>query len=567
VSRRPGLLAGLKHRDFRLLMIAFSGSTVGNWAYNVALAVWIFDRTGSPAWVGAATIARFVPAFLFSAYGGVVAERFERVRLMVSLDVIGGTLMVLLAVETALNVPVLVVIATAVMNAIISTAYEPAVAALTPQLVGERDLGSANALRNTIESIAVIAGPGLGAVVALLGSPAVAIAVTALTYFASAITVARLRERSAPVDVTEAGGAGAVSQMLVGVKAIASSRTVAALVAYSIIATLVYGIDSVLFVVLSRDVLGTGAEGYGYLLAGLGAGGIIGAALVTRLESRRNLSLVILIGMATYCLPTLLFLVISDPVVAFFVQVIRGAGTLVVDVLAITAMQRTLSRDLLARVFGAFNAAMTAAVALGALAAPVILAIGGVDALLWVAGLVIPAACLLGWPALRAVDRQATARQAALAPRVGFLLACDLFAAVAEGAVDQLASSADEIDVAAGQVVIREGDAAEDLYVVMTGRLAVTAQGEARNSSHLSHLGSVGPGDYFGEIGLIAQLPRTATVTASEPSRVLRCDGAAFVTALTEMAPSPALLASAARRLSRTHPSLSMPRLARPGHG
>jgi hypothetical protein len=70
VARGPGLLSSLKHRDFRLLMFAFSGSSIGSWAYNVALAVWIFEETGSPAWVGAATIARMVPAFLFSPTEG-----------------------------------------------------------------------------------------------------------------------------------------------------------------------------------------------------------------------------------------------------------------------------------------------------------------------------------------------------------------------------------------------------------------------------------------------------------------------------------------------------------------
>jgi len=273
VARGPGLLSSLKHRDFRLLMFAFSGSSIGSWAYNVALAVWIFEETGSPAWVGAATIARMVPAFLFSPYGGVVADRYERVRLMVVLDVLGAVLMVALAVETALGLPVLVVIATAVVNSALSTAYEPAVAALTPQLVGERDLGSANALRNTIDNAAVVVGPGLGAIVLLFGSPPLAIAVNSLSYGVSAVLVARMRQRSEPVDVTEGGEAGAFRQMLVGIKAITSSPVAGVLVAYSVVATLVFGIDTVLFVVLSRDLLGTGAEGYGYLLAGLGVGG------------------------------------------------------------------------------------------------------------------------------------------------------------------------------------------------------------------------------------------------------------------------------------------------------
>src|SRR4028118_119819 len=86
MAKRPGLTSRPKHRDFRFLMAAFTGSATGSWAYNVALVVYVFDETGSAAWVGASTIVRFVPALLFSPYGGVIAERYERVRLMTVID-------------------------------------------------------------------------------------------------------------------------------------------------------------------------------------------------------------------------------------------------------------------------------------------------------------------------------------------------------------------------------------------------------------------------------------------------------------------------------------------------
>ena len=100
--RQPGLLTSLRHRDFRLLMGATAVSVACSWAYNVALTVWIFEETGSAAWVGAATIGRFLPALLFSAYAGVIAERFERVRLMVILDLDSAVVMLVLALEMAL---------------------------------------------------------------------------------------------------------------------------------------------------------------------------------------------------------------------------------------------------------------------------------------------------------------------------------------------------------------------------------------------------------------------------------------------------------------------------------
>lgn len=552
MSNKPGLVTSLRHRDFRLLMAAFTASAIGSWAYNIALAVWIFDETGSAGWVGAATIGRFVPALLFSAYGGVLADRFERVRLMVVLDLAAFAAMLLLAFETAVGAPVVLAIATAALTSTLSTAYEPAVAAMTPQLVGERDLGSANALRNTIDNVCVIAGPGLGAVILLVGPPWVAISINALTFLVSAIVVGRIRARSKPVDVTEGGQVGAFRQMAVGAKAIASSPSASVLVAYSIIATFVFGIDTVLFVVLSRDVLGTGAEGYGYLLAGLGVGGVAAAGIVTRLERKPRLGLVILAGMATYCLPTLVFLVAGNPVLAFVIQIVRGAGTLVVDVLAVTALQRSLPNDLLARVFGAFNAFLLAAILLGAVVAPVLIEQVSLDAALWFSGLAIPVLCLLGWPVLRRMDRESVARDALLAPKVNLLAACNLFADVSAGGIDQLAGASTEVTVEAGQSVVREGEPADAFYVVAEGRLSVTARGESDTVETLNDLSA---GDYFGEIGLIEQIPRTATVTPTTKTVLLRIDGSAFLEALTQSAPSPALLDGASLRLRRTHPS------------
>src|SRR6266508_5842428 len=85
-EKNAGLLNALRFPDFRRLMMAFAVSAAGSWAYNVGLAVYVYEQTHSAAWVGAATIGRFVPSLLFGAYGGVLAERFERVRLMAGLD-------------------------------------------------------------------------------------------------------------------------------------------------------------------------------------------------------------------------------------------------------------------------------------------------------------------------------------------------------------------------------------------------------------------------------------------------------------------------------------------------
>jgi len=137
------------------------------------------------------------------------------------------------------------------------------------------------------------------------------------------------------------------------------------------------------------------------------------------------------------------------------------------------------------------------------------------------------------------------------------LTRCDLFAEVSAGAVKQLAEAATEVQVEAGKSVVREGEPADAYHVIASGALGVGSRGERPEPVVL---GEMRDGEFFGEIGLIEHIPRTATVTATRPSRLLRIDGAAFLEALTESAPSPALLDGASLRLRRTHPSQPLTR-------
>src|SRR5439155_38068 len=217
----------------RLLFGGLLISATGNWAYNVALLAYVFDHTHSLGWVGAAGLGRLLPSLLFSAYAGVVAERFERVRVMVSSDLLCVVFQTVLAI------------------------------------------------------VACAAGP--------------------------------------------------LAQMLVGVRTILHSPAARVPVALCALASFVYGTDTVLFVAVSEGRLGTGSEGFGYLLAGLGVGGVLAAGVVNRLAGSRRLAMIVTASIALYCLPTALLTLVHSPALAFGLQVLRGASTLVVDVLAVTA--------------------------------------------------------------------------------------------------------------------------------------------------------------------------------------------------------------------------------------
>ncbi len=545
--RTGGLRSALRHRDFRLLICALAISGAGSWAYNVALTVYVFERTHSPGWAGAVTIGRFVPSLVLGPYSGVVAERFERVRLMVALDLGCAALMSALSLLAALRGPALAAIALGGACAVVASPYLPAVTAITPQLVPEDELASANTLRNTVDNLVVIAGPAFGALLLVLGSATAAFAANAASFALSALVVSRLRARSAPVDVTEGGSVGPLRQMLVGVRAIVASSPASLLVLYCAVASFVYGTDTVLFVVVAQQRLGTGAGGYGWLLAGLGIGGVLAAPLVQRVSAWSRLGPAILGGMALYCLPTLLLLVVRQPAIAVLAQVVRGGGTLVVDVMALTALQRAVPEDRLARVFGAFYTLVLVAISLGALLTPLVLRAGGVDVALWLAGAGVPALCLLGWPALRAMDERNVVLLSRISARVALLERAAILAGAPHAALERLATASTGLEVPAGTDVVVEGADADALYLIEWGSMRV----RARRDGAERQLAVLGPGEVFGEIGVLEGIPRTATVTASEASRLLRIDGATFAAVLVDNAVHPSLLGRAEARLGR----------------
>ncbi len=302
-------------------------------------------------------------------------------------------------------------------------------------------------------------------------------------------------------------------------------------------------------IVLSDERLGTGADGYGYLLAGLGVGGLAAAGLVNRISALPRLGTAILAGMAVYCLPTLFFLVVESPVAAFAIEVVRGGGTIIVDVLAVTALQRSLPADKLGRVFGAFFTFVLAAISLGAFVTPLALAATSLDATLWMAGLGIPVLCLLGLPVLRRMDNANVATVAALEPRIAVLQRAAILAEASRPVLERLASNAEEITVDAGTDVVREGQDADAFYVIESGSMAVRSRGGEAMERELP---SMAEGQYFGEIGLLRRIPRTATVTAREPSTLLKITAEDFLEALTTGSASVSMLEGARTRLART---------------
>jgi MFS family permease len=545
----------LSIRDVRLLFTGLTISTTGGWAYNVALLAFVYSRTHSLGWVGAAGFVRFLPALLLSPYAGVIVERTDRMRVMIFTNSLGMVWQCALAVVALTKGPVVLALAFSVLGAASNVFEAPAVGATLPTLVSENDLVAANALQSTIDNLTVILGPAVGAVLLLAGSPALVFFVNAATFGIAAVLVSQIKHKTAAVDVTEGGTAGVFKQMGVGVRAILGARSARVLVGLCALVSFVYGTDTVLFVGVSTHKLGTGANGFGYLLAGLGIGGLLMAGAVDKLASRGKLAWVIIGGVAGYTLPTALLTVIHSPVIAVIVEVFRGGSTLVVDVLALTALQRAVPREQLGRVMGSFFAFVIAAIALGTVIAPAVSnALGLNAALLILAG----APFLLGLftlPALQKVDRDTAAASAILAPKVALLEQLGIFATATRPLLERLASEAQESEFTSGTQIITEGAEADYLYVLVEGTVEVTAGGESGGPA--KPIRTMQAPTYFGEIGILERMPRTANVIAADDCRCLLIDGEELLDAVQSANASTSMLSRARSLLAVTHPSES----------
>jgi CRP-like cAMP-binding protein len=308
-----------------------------------------------------------------------------------------------------------------------------------------------------------------------------------------------------------------------------------------------------LLVAVSQRQLGTGAHGFGYLLAGLGVGGVLMAPVVNHLAASRRLATIIVAGMALYCLPTGLLVVLHAPGLAFVVEVVRGAGTLVVDVLAVTALQRSVAPELVSRVFGVYFALVLAAISLGAILAPLLVNGPGLHPALLALAFGPVLLGLLGYPALLNLDRAAGARLRELEPRIALLEHLGIFASASRTVLERLAAVCHPLTVSANTVIVAEGQPADALFVLAAGQVEVSVQAATGSRS----LRTMEAENYFGEIGLLAGIPRTATVTALTHCDLYRIEANDFLEALTTLPPATAFLDVARSRLARTHPALT----------
>jgi MFS family permease len=511
-----------RNRNLRKLEAAWAGSVIGAWAYTVGISVYAYQHGGATA-VGVIAAVRWIAAGVISPFAAVLGDRYDNRWVMASSDLGRTILIAACAVAVAGGAPAMIVYVLSVLVTVSTTPFRPAEAALTPSLSRTpEELTAANVVATTIESLGMFGGPALGGLLLAASGTVTVFVVTAGCHLWSALLISTIRPpQQVKEPVTGPDEAeGGLGELLAGLRTTVQESRLRLLIGLCSAQAFVDGMLNVLIVVIALKLLHGDEAAVGYLNSAVGIGGLIGAVVTAALVARKRLASDFGLGVFIWGLPIALVAVWPKLGFALLLLGIVGIGNTMVDVFGVTLLQRSAPDALIARVFGVLESAGLISVALGALVAPAVLALVGTRATLVVAGVLLPALVIPSWPTLTAVDRTA------LIPteRIALLRAIPIFAPLPEPTLERLAAELVPAEVPAGTTIFRRGDEGDRFYVIEDGSVDVHV-----DSGPAVELGR---GDFFGEIALLRDVPRTATVTARTDTRLYGLNWNAFVPAV-----------------------------------
>ncbi|HEX7197560.1 MAG TPA: MFS transporter [Candidatus Limnocylindria bacterium] len=504
------------HALARLLAGEFI-SGIGDWLYLVAVLVVVYAESNSAVLLGIVGAARILPYVLLSVPAGIVADRFDRRMVLLVTDVARGILMLVLVAAVLVDVPTIVIVALSILAACFSTFFGPAIAALLPMLVDESDLGPANSAWATLDNVAFILGPALAGILLAGGGLEFAFLLNAVSFAVVAVVLWRLPVPRAVAPVAEAGESDAPPPA--GWRELV--RPLAGPFILDSATSIVGGGVGVLTVVIAVDVLNAGEAGTGYLNAATGVGGVVAGIAGGALLARR-LGVPLLLGGVVGGIGLTWLALAGDLLTAMVAIGVAVAGLLLLDVVNTTLIQRIVPDELRGRAMGVLQTTSAILYSLGSLVMPLVASAYGVlpvligSAVITVAGVVLALMLSSG-----------RAEPEPLSPERARLLEHPIFAGLPTARLEAAARQLVEVPVESGSAIVRQGDAANRFYLIGEGRMAVTQRAEEGGAD--VHLRDLGPGDVFGEIGLLRRSPRTATVTATTPATLLALEAEAFL--------------------------------------
>ncbi|MDQ3893683.1 MAG: cyclic nucleotide-binding domain-containing protein [Actinomycetota bacterium] len=513
------LRAALARPELRRVQLAWTGSTSGESISTIALGLYAYEAGGATA-VGVVALVQMVPSMLFSPVAGVLGDRLRRERVVIGTDIVRTVTMALAAVAAASDAPVAVIYALAAVLAIGSQAFYPAQTALVPLLArSANDVIAASAASSMIRSTTGLAAPAVSGVVLLVADVPVVFALAAAAFALGAGTLLGIGRtdsvRSAPAM------AGAVHEVASGFRVAARDRGIALVLGLFAAHGIARGALGVLLVVVPLELLRTGEAGVGFLNAAAGVGGFAGAVATAGLVGRRTLAGPMAAGLAATGAAVVLAGAVRWAAVVVACIAGVGAGFAVVSGVGSTLLVRLSRGDVLSRVLGVLGTVRSASMASGSVLAPVLVAAGGPRLALTATGAILVATAATARAGVRALDKRSEVPEYELR----LLQASPVFAPLLPLALERLAARLEPMVIPAGAEVVRQGDPGDSVYLVAEGGFAVEVNGRV-----LAHRG---PCELVGEMALLQNAPRNATVRAVQESRVYRLERSEFLAAVT----------------------------------
>lgn len=507
----------------RLVELSWALTTTAYWVFIVALSLFAYEEGGVTA-VGVVGLIRVLPSVIAAPFAAQLGDRYPRHRVLFLVNVARTALILGAAAVALLDVHVAAIYVLTALVGLMQSLFRPTQAALLPSLArSPEELTAANLVLTTIESVGIFMGPAIGGIMlALTGTDAV-FAASAVAFLLSALLLAGVRpERESERMPLKTG---LLRESFAGFATIAHDSRLRLIVGLYGAQTLVAGALNVLIVVMALELLDMGEAGIGFLNSAVGVGGLLGGFAALALLSRNKLASDFAVGLVLWGAPIALIGIFPDAALALVLLGVVGIGVTLVDVAGLTLLQRAVPDEVMTRVFGVVQSVFVGSLGLGAILAPLLIELFDVRGALVASGALLPALALLFWRRLQALDGET------LAPaELSLLRRLALFRPLPPATLDQLASALIAVTATDGDEIIRQGDSGDRFYVIAKGEVDVSSDGQ--------HVSTLGESDYFGEIALLRDVPRTATVTARGDVELFALERDEFLGAVTGHAES-----------------------------
>ena len=489
----------------------------------VAILVFAYAHGGATS-TGVVSLALLVPTALAAPLAGPVIDRYGAGRVLSGGYVAQALAMGLTAASMLAGAPPLVCYVFGAATATLLTVTHPAHAVMSPAIAHTTEqLVALNAITGWILSVGLVAAPALAGLILELAAPGAVYAGGALCLVGAAALVLPLRGLVPPLGRWSADPQrpGAVKELREATRAIVRGGAPTEVMLVLAATFVTVGAFDVLAVTLAIGVLGLGGSGAAYLTALYGAGAVLGTAASYWLVGRARIVPILLPATCAGGLVFILLGVKTALVPALAAAVLGGAARGLLEVCATTLLQRVTPTALLARML-AFKEGLTmAAWGLGSVLVPALIALGGVSAALIGIGAIAPLVVLARLRRLLLVDAAATVPVVAIA----LLRSMRLFRSLPAFELEAIARAGTDRSVPAGTRLVTEGEFAAGYFAIADGTVDVTSDGR--------RLATLGRGDGFGEIGLLRNIRRTASVTATSDALLLAVERDAFIAAVT----------------------------------